>query len=400
MMTRRECFHAAMNHEQPDRLLLDMGKHIGSIHRRAYIKLKEHLGDDSMVNENVILDRMAQTVVPDESLLQRFDIDFRWIVPNWVQVVERKDVPGYIDMWGVPYKATEDRDHCVVDGAPMRPATLETIDDFQWPDPNDPDQFKGLREKAKTLYENTDYVIGADAIKAGVLMNALQLRGYDQFFMDLVIDKEFAEALMDRILDTLKQMWSRYMEAVGPYVQVAYVTDDLGSQSSLLISPKLFREMLKPRMKELHDHIKSLADVKLMFHTDGAVLPLVDDFLEMNVDILNPVQTSVSGLEDTFALKKTFGDRLSFHGAIDVQQMLPNASTEELEQEIARRVYDLGRNGGYILAPCHNIGHDVPPENVVTLFEKAREFGNDPAALKSLVESGPSYFTPQKTKTG
>ena len=395
MMTRRECFHAAMNHEQPDRLLLDMGKHIGSIHRRAYIKLKEHLGDDSMVNENVILDRMAQTVVPDESLLQRFDIDFRWIVPNWVQVMERKDVPGYIDMWGVPYKATEDRDHCVVDGAPMRPATLETIDDFQWPDPNDPEQFKGLREKAKTLYENTDYVIGADAIKAGVLMNALQLRGYDQFFMDLVIDKEFAEALMDRILDTLKQMWSRYMEAVGPYVQVAYVTDDLGSQSSLLISPKLFREMLKPRMKELHDHIKSLADVKLMFHTDGAVLPLVDDFLEMNVDILNPVQTSVSGLEDTFALKKTFGDRLSFHGAIDVQQMLPNASTEELEREIARRVYDLGRNGGYILAPCHNIGHDIPPENVVTLFEKAREYGSDPASLKAMVEKGNSYFARQ-----
>ncbi len=395
MMTPRECFHAAMNHEQPDRLLLDMGKHIGSIHRRAYIKLKEHLGDDSMVNENVILDRMAQTVVPDESLLQRFDIDFRWIVPNWVQVTEREDVPGYIDMWGVPYKATEDWDHCVVDGAPMRQATLDNIDNFQWPDPNDPEQFKGLREKAKYLYENTDYVIGADAIKAGVLMNALQMRGYDQFFMDLVIDKEFAEALMDRILKTLKEMWSRYMEEVGPYVQLAYVTDDLGSQSSLLISPKLFREMLKPRMKELHDHIKSLADVKLMFHTDGAVLPLVDDFLDMNVDILNPVQTSVKGLEDTYALKESFGDRLSFHGAIDVQQMLPNASTEELEQEIARRVYDLGRNGGYILAPCHNIGHDIPPENVVTLFEKAREFGRDPAALRHIVENGPSYFARQ-----
>jgi len=394
-MTPRECFHAAMNHEQPDRLLLDMGKHIGSIHRRAYIKLKEHLGDDSMVNENVILDRMAQTVVPDESLLRRFDIDFRWIVPNWVQVKEREDVPGYVDMWGVPYKATEDWDHCVVDGAPMRQATLDNIDDFQWPDPNDPEQFRGLREKAKYLYENTDYVIGADAIKAGVLMNALQMRGYDQFFMDLVIDKEFAEALMDRILRTLKEMWSRYMEEVGPYVQLAYVTDDLGSQSSLLISPKLFREMLKPRMKELHDHIKSLADVKLMFHTDGAVLPLVDDFLDMNVDILNPVQTSVKGLEDTYALKESFGDRLSFHGAIDVQQMLPNASTEELEQEIARRVYDLGRNGGYILAPCHNIGHDIQPENVVTLFEKAREFGRDPAALRHLVENGPSYFARQ-----
>jgi len=392
MMTPRECFYAAMNHEQPDRLLLDMGKHIGSIHRRAYVKLKEHLGDDSMVNENLILDRMAQTVIPDESLLQRFDIDFRWVVPNWVQVTEREDVPGYIDMWGVPYKATEDWDHCVVDGAPMRLAPIETVGDFQWPDPNDPKQFAGLRERAKDLYENTDFVVGADAIKAGVLMNSLQMRGYDQFFMDLAIDVPFAEALMDRILHTLKEMWSRYMDAVGEYVQIAYVTDDLGSQSSLLISPRMFRQLLKPRMKELHDHIKSCADVKLMFHTDGAVLPLVDDFLEMNVDILNPVQTSVSGLEDTFALKESFGDRLSFHGAMDVQQMMPNATTEELEDEIARRIYDLGRNGGYILAPCHNIGHDIPPENIVTLFEKARELGNDPAALKERVANSKPYF--------
>jgi uroporphyrinogen decarboxylase len=384
-----------MNQEQPDRLLLDMGKHIGSIHRRAYVNLKEHLGDDSMVNENLILDRMAQTVVPDESLLQRFDIDFRWVVPNWVQVTEREDVPGYIDMWGVPYKATEDADHCVVDGAPMRQATIETLGDFQWPDPNDPKQFAGLREKAKHLYENTDYVVGADAIKAGVLMNSLQMRGYDQFFMDLAIDVPFAEALMDRILHTLKEMWSRYMDAVGEYVQIAYVTDDLGSQSSLLISPRMFRQLLKPRMKELHDHIKSCADVKLMFHTDGAVLPLVDDFLEMNVDILNPVQTSVSGLEDTFALKESFGDRLSFHGAIDVQQMMPNATTAELEDEIARRIYDLGRDGGYILAPCHNIGHDIPPENIVTLFEKAREFGNNPAALKERVANSKPYFDRQ-----
>jgi uroporphyrinogen decarboxylase len=185
------------------------------------------------------------------------------------------------------------------------------------------------------------------------------------------------------------------MDAVGEYVQIAYVTDDLGSQSSLLISPRMFRQLLKPRMKELHDHIKSCADVKLMFHTDGAVLPLVDDFLEMNVDILNPVQTSVSGLEDTFALKESFGDRLSFHGAIDVQQMMPNATTEQLEDEIARRVYDLGRNGGYILAPCHNIGHDIPPENIVTLFEKAREFGNNPAALKERVANSKPYFDRQ-----
>jgi uroporphyrinogen decarboxylase len=221
------------------------------------------------------------------------------------------------------------------------------------------------------------------------------LRGYDQFFMDLAIDKPFAEALMDRILETLKQMWTRYMEEVGEYVQLAYVTDDYGSQSSLLISPRMFRQLIKPRVKALNDHIKSLADVKIMFHSDGAVLPLAQDFIDMNADILNPVQTSVSGLEDTFALKENYGDRLSFHGAMDVQQMMPNATTEELEGEIARRIYDLGRNGGYILAPCHNIGHDIPPENVVTLFEKAREYGRDPQALEDIVKQGNSYFARQ-----
>jgi uroporphyrinogen decarboxylase len=392
MMTPRECFHAAMNHQQPDRLLIDMGKHIGSIHKTAYGQLKDYLGDESMVSEPAILDRMAQTVVPDESLLQRFDIDFRWLVPNWVQVTERSDVPGYIDMWGVPYKALSDWEHCMVDGSPMRQATVAELDDFQWPDPHDPKQFEGLRERAKHLYENTDYVIGADAIKAGMLMNSLQLRGYDQFFMDLVLDVDLAEALMDKILWTLKEMWTHYMEEVGPYVQLAYVTDDFGTQKSMMISPKMFRELIKPRWKALIDHIKSLADVKIMFHSDGDILPLLDDFVDMNVDILNPVQTSVAGLEDTFALKEKSGDSLCFHGAIDVQQMMPNATTEELEQEIARRVFDLGRNGGYILAPCHNIGHDIPPENVATLFDKAREMGSDPEGLRSVVERGSSYF--------
>jgi uroporphyrinogen decarboxylase len=390
MMTPREAFQASMNHRQPDRLLLDMGKHIGSPHRRAYAKLCEHLGADP--GETRVLDRMAQTVWPDEAILRRFDIDFRWVVPNWVQVTERRDVEGYVDMWGVPYKALEDWDHCVVDGAPMREAALGQLDDFPWPDPHDPQQFAGLREQARYWFEETDYVVGADAIKAGMLMNALQLRGYDQFFMDLVLNVDLAEKLMDRILDTLRDMWTHYMEAVGPYVQVAYVTDDFGTQKSLMLSPQMFRDLIKPRWKALIDHIKSLGDVKVMFHSDGAIQPLLEDFVDMGVDILNPVQTSVEGLQDTFALKQAFGDRLCFHGAIDVQQMLPNATTPELQNEVARRIYDLGRGGGYILAPCHNLGHDIPPENIVTLFETARRLGGDPGSLERHVHDNPSYF--------
>lgn len=392
MMTPREAFHAAMNHQQPDRLLLDMGKHIGSLHRRAYRNLSDYLVELPMENENRVLDQMAQTVWPDEALLKRLDVDFRWVVPNWVQLTPRNDVEGYIDMWGIPYKALADWDHCVVDGAPMREATIDEIDDFPWPDAHDPKQFEGLREQAKYYFEETDYVVGADAIKAGMLMNSLQLRGYDQFFMDLVLNVDLAEKLMDKITQSLKDMWTHYMEAVGPYVQVAYVTDDFGTQKSLMLSPKMFRDLIKPRWKEVIEHIKSLGDVKIMFHSDGAIQPLLEDFLDMGVDILNPVQTSVEGIQDTFALKEKFGDRLCFHGAIDVQQMLPNATASELEAEVARRVYDLGRNGGYILAPCHNLGHDIPPENVVALFEHARKLGGDPATLKETVDANKSYF--------
>lgn len=383
---------AAMNRQRPERVPVDMGKHIGSIHRKAYVKLREHLGDVPMHNERLILDRMAQTVVPDEALLQRLGIDFRWVVPHWVQVRERADANGYVDMWGVPYRATADQDHFAVDGAPLKKATLEDIDRFAWPDVDDPQQFKGLRERAEQLYRTTGYVIGADAIKAGPLMTALQMRGYEQFFMDLVIDPDFADRLLDRITQVLKQMWTRYLREVGPFVQLAYVTDDLGTQTSLLMSPELFRARIKPRMKELHDHIKSQADVKLMMHTDGAVLPIIEDIIDMNVDILNPVQTSTRGMEDTHALKERFGDRLCFHGAIDVQQLLPNASEAELRWEVARRIQDLGRDGGYILAPCHNIGHDIPPRNVEALFRHAHAFGRYPLALEQELASGASYF--------
>ena len=394
-MTPRENFFTAMSHQQPERVLVDMGKHIGSIHKKAYVKLQHYLNDVPMENADKILDRMAQTVVPDEALLQRFGIDFRWLVPNWVQVKERTDVDGYIDMWGVPYRATADQDHYAIDvlcDAPLKTATLKNLDDFNWPDPYDPDQFKGLREQAKILYENTDYVIGADAIKAGPLMTALQMRGYEQFFMDLIADTEFADALLDKITWTLKAMWTRYMEEVGPYVQLVYVTDDLGSQTSMLISPKVFRNRLKPKMKELHDHIKGLADVKLMMHTDGAVSPVIEDIIEMNVDIINPVQTSVHGMDNTQALKQQFGDRLAFHGAIDVQHLMPNASLDQLRWEVAKRIHDLGCNGGYIIAPCHNIGHDISPQNIVAFFDLVKQFDDYPLALDEVLNSNQSYF--------
>ncbi len=377
-MNRRACFEKAVNHEQPEKVLVDMGKQVGSLHTFEYAKLKEYFGaPEWMKNEHNILDKMGQTVHPDEELLQRFGIDFRWLIPHWVGVQEFDEggQKGYYDMWGSRFDDMGDY-YAFIEGPLKDAGSLEDIEKHEWPNPDNPAMFAGLREQAKAWYADTDYVIGADGIKGGILQSCLWLRGYEQFFTDLATNQEFALALLDKVLDIFKQMYANYFKIVGEYTQLVYITDDVGTQNSLLISPRMFRKLIKPKFQDFIAHLKELAPhIKVMYHTDGAVLPLIGDFIEMGADILNPIQTSTKGLDDTKALKEQFGDRIAFHGAIDVQKALPNGTTEEVKQEVARRIRDLGPNGGYICAPCHNLGFDIPPENVVALFEAAQEYG-------------------------
>ena len=389
-MNPRERFIKAMNHEATDRVLVDMGKQVGSLHKYEYQKLYEHLGEPGwMQNHSVILDKMAQTVVPDEALLQKFGVDFRWLIPHWIGVksFEKDGRAGYQDMWGTTFSEMED--YFAITDTPLKEGTMEELESHSWPDPDDPKMFAGLRDQAKELYEQTDYVIGADGIKGGILQTCLWLRGYDKFFMDLAMNKEYADALLDKVLDLYCRMYTNYFREVGEYVQLVYITDDLGTQVSLLMSPKMFREQVKPKFKALNDHLKAHSEAKIMFHSDGAIDPLLEDLIEIGVDIINPVQTSTKGLEDTLSLKEKYGDRLSFHGAIDVQQIMPKATVAELKLEVARRIHDLGTNGGYILAPCHNIGYDIPVENVIALYEAVQEYGGlDRTVLKKILEHG------------
>jgi len=374
-MNRREIFAATLAHQQPERVLVDYGKHIGSFHVNAYEDLKTKLG---LQTETKILDRMAQNVRLDEEICQRLGIDFRWIVPNWVGVrdVEIDGERGYIDMWQTPHKWTDVGQYYAIHSSPfnMEILTQADIDNFTWPQP-DPDMFTGLREQAKHWHENTDYIVGADGIKVGILQTASQLRGYDKLFLDFSINPDIAHRFLDRLSESINAMYRQYMQAVGDYVQVVVITDDQGTQNSLMISPKMFREFIKPRLKSLIETIKSTVDVKVFMHCDGAITKIIPDLIEIGVDILNPVQTVVKGFDDTQALKEQFGNQICFHGGMDVQQVLPNYTPEQIRAEVARRIRDLGVNGGYIIAPCHNINVDIPLENMTTMFEAAKEFG-------------------------
>lgn len=375
-MIRREIFHTIVNHQEPERVLVDFGKHIGSFHRNAYERLKNHLGIET---ETKILDRMAQNVVLDEEICQRLGIDFRWVVPHWVGVrdMEIDGEKGYVDMWHTPHQWTEVGNYYAIHTQPFGQdnLTLDHIEAFEWPDPNQPAMFTGLREQAKNWYENTDYVIGADGIKAGILQTASQIRGYDKLFLDFALNPDLAHAIMNKISETINAMYRNYMQAVGEYVQVVTITDDQGTQNSLMISPQMFQTFIKPHLQSLIKTIKENADVQVLMHCDGAILKILPDLIEIGVDILNPIQPVVKGFEDTYALKEQFGDQICFHGGIDVQQVLPNATPADVNKEVARRIYDLGRRGGYIIAPCHNINVDIPIENVLAMFDAVQDIG-------------------------
>ncbi|MCP4141227.1 MAG: hypothetical protein GY755_13250 [Chloroflexi bacterium] len=377
-MDRRTAFAKIMNHEEPDRVLVDYGKHIGSFHVNIYEELKKELGVES---ETKILDKMAQNVVLDEEVCQRLGLDFRWVIPNWVGVrdVEVDGEAGYIDMWQTPHKWTDVGQYYAIHGSPLgqEGLTLEDIENFEWPESH-PDMFKGLAEQAKNWYENTDYVVGADGIKVGILQTSSQLRGYDKIFLDFALNPELAHALLDKISETINEMYRQYMKVVGPYVQVVAITDDQGTQSSLMVSPKMFRKFIKPRLKSLIDTIKETADVKVFMHCDGAIVKIIPDLIEIGVDILNPIQPVVKGMEDTKALKEEFGDQICFHGSIDVQQVMVQSNAEEIREEVELRINDLGEKGGFIIAPCHNINVDIPIENTLAMFEEAQKVGKYP----------------------
>ncbi len=379
-MNRREIFTAAMNHQETGRVLVDQGKQVGSIHKFGYARIREMMGLPP--KEGIILDRMSQCVISDEDLLEAWGIDFRWLIPNWVQI-EEIDEDHYRNLFGVLFRNSGD--YFSVYDAPLKGKEIDAIDTYKWPNLHDPAMFAGLRERAEHLHNNTDYVIGADGIKGGIFQTSLELRGYDQLYMDFYLEPDFAHALLDKVTNCYKEMYTDYLREVGEYVQIVYLTDDFGSQNSMLMSSDMWETFMKPRQADLIAHIKTLAPhVKVMFHTDGSVLPIIDGMIDMGVDILNPVQTSVEELKDTRALNDQYGERIAFHGAIDVQNIMVNANPDQIREEVNLRLCDLGKGGGYIIATCHNIGYDIPPENLKAFYAAVQEFSAYP--LKRLGE--------------
>jgi len=281
------------------------------------------------------------------------------------------------DVWGIGWKNTGAFWSPVVH--PLMDATLDDLKRYPWPDPLDERRFKGVREEAEFLFRNTPYALIAKEPSHiyGVLTQAIYLRGMENFFVDLALNKEFAAELMEKVSEYHLKLYGRYLEEVGEFVQIVHTSDDLGTQTAPYFSLAMYREMIKPKQGKLMAHIKDRSGAKILYHSDGAIFTLIDDLTEIGVDILNPIEPAVKGIEPS-ALKTTFGGKLSFHGGISQQQVLSKGTPDMVREEVKQRIRELGRGGGYILAAAQTIVPEVPAENVITLFQTARQYGTYP----------------------
>jgi uroporphyrinogen decarboxylase len=201
------------------------------------------------------------------------------------------------------------------------------------------------------------------------------MQGMDTFLLNLAINPEFAVALLEKTAALCKELMEPFLEELGENVDIIKIGDDLGTQESLLMSPKMYREILKPIHADYIKFIKERTEAKLFFHTDGDVVPLIEDFIEMGVDILNPIQTSAGKMSDLAGLKEQFGDRIIFCGGIDTHRVLPSGRVDEVRQEVKRVIELLGEGGGYMVSSVHTIMNDVPAENVLAMVDAVEEFG-------------------------
>lgn len=381
-MTGRERLLTALAHREPDRIPLDLGStQVTGIHVVAYRKLRQALGLPAV--EPQLFDVIQGLALPDDDLLRLLGVDTRGLNPlnshNW-GVVEEEGMDekygdlywSYHDEWGITHrKPRPDGLYYSLWQAPLNRPDLSAQDILRhpWPRMDDPQRIAGLRQKAEQ-YRAAGFAVVLKDPFAGIFEMAQRIVGMENLLVMMASDAALAGVLFEKLAGLKLSFWEMALPRLADAVDVISHADDYGTQESQLISPRMYRQQIKPHWQVVLGRVRALApNVRLFFHSCGNVRPLIPDFIEMGVEILNPVHIRAQGMEPA-ALKRDFGDALSFWGGgVDTQGVLPYGTPDQVRDDVRRNLDALAPGGGYVFNTVHNIQADVPAENMIAMYE-------------------------------
>ena len=402
-LTSRERVLMALNHEETDRVPIDLGSSRSTgINANAYNRLKKYQG---ITTDTVCVEVKQDLAYADFDLLKRLGSDvviLPRLVPSIGIPIDRLK-PGKLPCDGGDCLLAEDFNPVDIGGGTLgvfdkeghllakrpkdglyfdecynplqdveseadidRLLTLPSISDAecQW-----------LRERAKDIYENTDFCISG-ATSTSLFEKGWKDWGMQTFMENLYCEPELMEYYLDKMTDAYIVMMERYLDAVGDYVQVVQNNDDFGSQRGMLLSPDLYREFFKPRHARINEAIRrKKKDIHISLHCCGSIKPIIGDIIESGYDILNPLQKEAADM-DPYEIKREFGKNMTvWGGACSTQTTLTHGTLEEIIEECKAMIKCYAPGGGFVYSQIHNIQADIAPEKIVAVFDTALKYG-------------------------
>jgi uroporphyrinogen decarboxylase len=356
-MTPRERVLTALKHEVPDKQPFSSG----GVNQYARRQLAKYLGKSTEA-----INQMLKSAS-----------DLRRIYPRYVGPADRcgGEWQEGKDIWGVTRRAVFNGfDYYMeISGYPLK--GLEQPDDvysFQFPSPDWYD-YDSLNKEIDKINSDNEYAIFLG--NGNIFESSWYMVGLTDMLELLLVDPELASLLLEKVTDFFIQFFERALTATKGRLDVIFTADDIGQQQGLIMSLPLWEKLIKPHHMRLNRTLHNYG-VKIMYHTDGAVMDAVDGLVDMGIDILEALQFDATGM-DPKTLKKRWGNKLCFHGGVSVQKTLPYGTPDEVRKEVRERINVLGENGGYILAPSHVIQGGTPPENIIAFLEEAGRFNPD-----------------------
>jgi len=405
-LTSRERVRMALNHQEPDRVPVDIGaSRVTGISAIAYRNLLDYLG----LFENVrVYDVKQQLADPSLAVVERLGADVlglhrlgpttgmpfleldRWkpgrltdgrpcLLPEACQEIAGPDGEFQVVREGQTYaRRAPESLYYEVCWTPLANAkTTADIDRFTWLDPWTEREEDYVRKRVQEVCRATDKALfaGLSNLLGSFFEISLVLFGFDNFMMKLASERDLVEYWLDAKLAHDLPILDRFLAVAGPFIEAIQMNDDFGSQSALQISPRLYREIFKPRQRRWIEFVKARTRAKVFIHCDGAIGEILPDFIEIGIDALNPLQTSAKGM-DPAQIKRRFGRDLAFWGGgVETQTTLPFGSVQDIRRQVRERVELLAPGGGYVFAAIHNIQADIPPQKILAVYETVRQCG-------------------------